>query len=680
MKIEKIIINNYRLLKDLTIDLEEDLSLVIGKNNCGKTSFLSLLEKFLISDSDNFSFDDFNLEYQQELKDDIIKETVPDSYNFKLQLRIYIHYNENDASLRNISSLMLNLNPSDNVVVIAFEYSAQYQDFLRLKEDFRIFEEDNKGKDILFFLKKNHKKYFQIYIKALEYNQEGNFVPIADKATVKRVINFQKIKAKRDVSNVEGTRRASEKTLSKMSSKYWEKISNNEEKDSTKELQNQLSETDLKLNDVYGKLFKNVVDKVKRFGGVKQDDSIIKIISTLEEKNILKENTSVMYEHSTHVLPEDYNGLGYLNLISMIFEIEVILNDFKKTQQKNDLPSDINLLFIEEPEAHTHPQMQYVFIKNIKKLLKEECSGKNGEPAINFQTIISTHSAHITAESDFNDIKYFYRDTPMSVLAKNIKSLEEEYEKDGQRKSFDFLKQYLTLNRSELFFADKAILIEGDTERILMPAIMKKIDLETANDESLPLLSQNISIIEVGNYSQVFERFLNFLGIKALIVTDLDPINGTNETKCRVVEGDGTSNSSLKFFFNGKTFEELKKLPFDEKSFSKNGTAAWTVDKNGKLCVVYQTEEEKNKYHAASFEDSFISLNLDFINSNNKKKEFRSLKSSVSLDQKDPYEIANDCIKKKTLFAADIIYFSDDKFKNWEIPGYIKEGLIWLRK
>lgn len=554
----------------------------------------------------------------------------------------------------------------------------QYQDFLRLKEDFRIFEEDNKGKDILFFLKKNHKKYFQIYIKALEYDQESNFVLIGDKATIKRVINFQKIKAKRDVSNVDGTRRASERTLSKMSSRYWEKISNNEEKDSTKELQKQLSETDLKLNDVYGKLFKNVVEKVKRFGGVKQDDSIIKIISTLEEKNILKENTSVMYEHSSHVLPEDYNGLGYLNLISMIFEIEVILNDFKKMQRKNDLPSDINLLFIEEPEAHTHPQMQYVFIKNIKKLLKEECSGKDGGPAINLQTIISTHSAHITAESDFDDIKYFYPDTPMSVQAKNLKGLEEEYEKDGQRKNFDFLKQYLTLNRSELFFADKAIFIEGDTERILMPAIMKKIDYETAEDEYMPLMSQNISIIEVGNYSQVFEKFLNFLGIKALIITDIDPVSGTNDAKCRVIEGDGTSNSSLKFFYNGKAFEELRKLPFDEKSFSNNGAAAWTIDKNGKLCVVYQTEEGKNKYHAASFEDSFISLNLDFIDNN--KKGFRSLKNIAALDTKDPYDIADNCIKKKTLFAADIIYFSDDKFKNWEIPGYIKEGLIWLRE
>lgn len=35
------------------------------------------------------------------------------------------------------------------------------------------------------------------------------------------------------------------------------------------------------------------------------------------------------------------------------------------------MPADINILFIEEPEAHTHPQLQYIFIKNIKELLRE---------------------------------------------------------------------------------------------------------------------------------------------------------------------------------------------------------------------------------------------------------------------------------------------------------------------
>jgi putative ATP-dependent endonuclease of OLD family len=62
------------------------------------------------------------------------------------------------------------------------------------------------------------------------------------------------------------------------------------------------------------------------------------------------------------------------------------------------------------------------------------------------------------------------------------------------KKNYKFLKQYLTLHRAELFFADKAIFVEGDTERILLPAMMKKIDQEKPDN---PLLSQNISIIEV---------------------------------------------------------------------------------------------------------------------------------------------------------------------------------------
>lgn len=69
MKIKKLQINNYRILKDFSFDLEDELSLVIGKNNCGKTSLLSALEKFIGSQSasNNFTFDDFNSDFQDSL-------------------------------------------------------------------------------------------------------------------------------------------------------------------------------------------------------------------------------------------------------------------------------------------------------------------------------------------------------------------------------------------------------------------------------------------------------------------------------------------------------------------------------------------------------------------------------------------------------------------------------------
>jgi predicted ATP-dependent endonuclease of OLD family len=219
------------------------------------------------------------------------------------------------------------------------------------------------------------------------------------------------------------------------------------------------------------------------------------------------------------------------------------------------------LFFIEEPEAHTHPQMQYVFINNIKSIL-ESGSQIEGGGAINLQSIISTHSSHIVSESDFDDIKYFYIAEDKYVKAKNLKSLEVEYKKDGDEgvQRFKFLKQYLTLHRSELFFADKAIFIEGETERILLPSIMKKIDLEGYNENSsLPLRSQNISIIEVGNYSHIFDRFIDFIGVKSLIITDIDPAkpdtkketksNVSKDTsplkKCKSKDATTTTNASL---------------------------------------------------------------------------------------------------------------------------------------
>lgn len=56
MKISKMVINNFRLLKSTEIDLEKELSLIIGKNNCGKTSVLAVLAKFLGEQSTTNNF------------------------------------------------------------------------------------------------------------------------------------------------------------------------------------------------------------------------------------------------------------------------------------------------------------------------------------------------------------------------------------------------------------------------------------------------------------------------------------------------------------------------------------------------------------------------------------------------------------------------------------------------
>jgi predicted ATP-dependent endonuclease of OLD family len=695
MKIKKIFVKNFRLLRNFNIDLEDELSLVIGKNNCGKTSLLSVLDKFLNKGNHLFSYHDFSMDLKKELasclKSDISEEYVPLGISMSLLIEYY-----NSDNLSNISRLMMDLNPENNKVLLNFEYIITREKIIELKKaiaDFEIKESKRKEpRDTEFFLSTSFSEYFGLFRKTVDLDNEEKYIDL-DKENIqlRNIIAFEYISANRDVSNKEP-----DKSLSGLSYKIYEKIEyDDQHQDEIEGFKDTLFDTDSTLGDIYNKLFEKTVEKVKKFGGIKPDETTIKITSTLQHKDILKGNTTVVYDHDGIDLPESYNGLGYMNLISMIFEIEILVNKFKRSKLEN--PADINLLFIEEPEAHTHPQMQYVFIKNIKSLLTDSITREDGENR-ELQYIISTHSSHIVAESNFNDIKYIKR-SGNTAEAKNLKSLEQEYNADQEVDNFKFLKQYLTLHRAELFFADKAIFIEGDTERILLPSMMKKIDQKYPVN---PMLSQNISIVEVGNYSHIFEKFINFFGIKSLIITDIDaamtkekhdelkqkktaikqkvPVNDPN--------AEITTNASLKFFYNLSKLTDFKSRTMNDLKLIKV-SGEWVQNNNGFLCCVYQKKEKNSEgveYHATSFEDSFFHLNRQFIIENN--SFFKSLKN-VSLFEDSsvgPYELAARCVDKKPPLAIEILISSktnedtDEEFINWQIPYYIKEGLLWLKE
>lgn len=729
MKIKSIHIKNYRLLKDFKLDLEAELSLVLGKNNTGKTSILSVLEKFINSDKSKFTSDDFNLVFKNELKELIENpiEKTEDEFkklgeNIGIKLRIVIEYYEND-DLSNISNVMMNLDPSNNFIVLGFDFVIncdRYKKFRKDYSEFRIKEKSKfeKGKiesneytveiistyterDFNYFFKQNFTEYFKLFKSPLEWDNVNNCIiesTVIGNENFKDIINFKTIRAKRDVTNTEA-----DKALSKQTSKIYQKEETSEEqKEKIEKFTDELSNTDNTLTEIYADIFKGVIEDIKSFGGLKKDETQIQIISTLQQRELLEGNTTVMYTHENNdKLPEHHNGLGYMNLISLIFEIKIQVEEFKKGLLER--PSDINLLFIEEPEAHTHPQMQYVFIKNIKDLLKDGIKKKlkndeGREIIINreLQYIVSTHSSHIVAESKFDDIKYLKKVNKNQVISKNLKDLEKEYFENGEEQNYRFLKQYLTLNRAELFFTDKAIFIEGDTERILLPAMMKKIDSEFQENK---LLSQNISIVEVGNYANIFERFINFIEIKTLIITDLDSVkydfiknkDGSNKTfsngknrkaflTCKVNDGEKSSSPTINFFFDNTNFNEIKSKILDEKRFCKENSK-WEVSKNGFLQIVYQTNF--NSYHARTFEDSFFAIpdNIEFIRSNRSK--FRGLKNIRYFydNSFDAFDLALNCIDSKGTFAVDILLLSShNEYKNWQIPAYIKEGLLWLKQ
>ncbi len=684
MKIKSAEIKNYRMLKCLNIDFEDTLSLIIGKNNSGKTSFLSLFQIFLSNGKLNFSFEDFSIETQSSILDLKDSDKSVDDYEpIAISLKLYISYTDLD-DIGSASKLLLDLDDTMRRLIVLFEYSLTYEKYKKLISDFT--EQKSKGLTQTFaqFISKYINRYFSISIKALEFGNEKNEKPVSPDE-IKSIISLQIIGAKRDVDNEQGH----SKSLSTLASKYYNSCVDSETEFPS--LQKQLYETDENLSKIYKDLFQPIIQEITNMS-YNPKEAELTIISTLSEKKIFQDNTTVKYKHDDTLLPEGYNGLGYLNLFSMVFNIRIKLDLLSKKNRVDEEPTPINLLFIEEPEAHTHPQMQYIFITNIKEILRiqQEQSAKE----FSLQTIISTHSSHIVSQCDFEDIKYFYRESSTSVKSRSLKKLydkmvtqgltEEGKEKQAEKeRAFRFVKQYVTLNRAELFFADKAILIEGDTERMLISAMMKKYDdsmVVAGTPNYTPLLSQNISVIEVGAYAYTFALFLGFIGIQTLILTDLDCAKSggnSNLVKCKFEEGTSTTNSSIKNFTKLAVLADIIELAKKPITYTFDSeTNLWIAEENGMLRLIFQYEEQG--YQPRSFEDAFLNINHKFVTDN--RSEFTSLKNRSSLSDTtlDYYDIAEKCINSKTGFALDILLLGGENNEKWVTPIYIEEGFKWL--
>lgn len=315
MRVTKIKIQNFRLLKDISVDLEKNLSVIIGKNNTGKTSFLLCLEKFIGSAAtrNTFTFEDINSEIKDHLLK-IVEGNEPNNNSIAISLKIFIEYDEKDDLKHIGDKVIMDLDPNNRIVVLAFEYKATTDDIHKLIEDFNKIKvkktaEKKPQKSLFEYLKEQHSKYFSISRRSLCFDletqaeDEKDFVDLdIENINISKIINFKWISARRNVSNKD-----TDNSLSQLSAKIYKKLeASNPNESVVEEFKDTLTNTDAKLNIVYEKIFEGVINDVKKFGGMSQNDSVIKIVSSLQHRDLLEENTTVMYGLGTneHDLPE----------------------------------------------------------------------------------------------------------------------------------------------------------------------------------------------------------------------------------------------------------------------------------------------------------------------------------------------------------------------------------------
>lgn len=178
-------------------------------------------------------------------------------------------------------------------------------------------------------------------------------------------------------------------------------------------------------------------------------------------------------------------GQGFQNAVFM-----AILEAYEKRKKRGAI------FLIEEPELSLHPQSQRALYSTLKAISQDN------------QVIYTTHSPHFVGIPDFENVRLVQRrGGQTSVRASTLSRTDALDEK---------LRKEVDPERSELFFARRLLIVEGDTEKLAFPeyAARLSIDLDRAG----------ATIVEAGgkrNLLPLAEVAVSF-GIPTGIVYDRD--------------------------------------------------------------------------------------------------------------------------------------------------------------
>lgn len=748
MRIQFVEVQNFRKLRSIRIDLSEKTTLLVGANNSGKTSAMVALGHFLV-DHSRFTTNDFTLsnwvtlnkaaaDWEAEASKAVapplsVLDAVLPALDVWLEVAAHeVHYVKALLPTLDWSAGRLGVRLRFEPKTIADLHKEYLTAITLAKDTKRAATAAGKGgkeydvnlwpADMCSFLGRRLRAMFTVRAYLLDpakceapKNGLARPQPLPDHSEpiegnpLVGLIRIDEIAAQRGFADthknradVEGEETQSYRGQSKLSEQlrgYYSKHLNPTECPEPSDLE-ALQAIETAQQAFNGRLrdgFSPALEELASLNYPGITDPKLTLTTQLRPIDGLNHSAAVQYEvvgpggendAASLILPEDYNGLGYQNLISMVFKLMAFRDDWMRVGKASKIrldegeepsfPPPLHLVLIEEPEAHLHCQVQQVFVKQAYDVLRNHPELRD-KPALQTQLIVSTHSSHIAHECSFSSLRYFRRLPPAgqgNVPTSAVINLSEVFGPDDATDKF--VTRYLRTTHCDLFFADAAILIEGAAERMLVPYFIQT---------RFPVLNRcHVTLLEIGgSHAHRLRPLIEHLGLTTLVITDLDSRELAGRHPAAPPQrgaGQITGNVSLKTWHpTTEGLDALLDLAEDKKTKEYPEIPLFAVR------VAYQApitvkmgDNDAEEALATTFEDSLVFENLDLFS-----------KPGLGDIAADFTEKIAGCINPaalshamfnilktsdKAAFALELLSLQNlDELKT---PKYIENGLKWL--
>ena len=574
MYIKSIEIRNFRNFSDFKIDFTDGFQTIIGENNIGKSNLYWAIRLVL----------DRNLSYNsRNLEDKDFNNFIDLDVDSFVSISI-VFYGENLSSLPNLHAIKT----SDQTVRISYLYA-------------------HKSK-----LVATDETFERIDIKDFQWRLfgGGNTFEIENIETLNQ-ISFRDIEGI-NLFYISGFRNINSDLFGSSKSLLSQYCKSRGESETESERVNTIfSETSDALNklDFVPNISKTVKNKNEEIAG-KHFTFPVSLGFLANNKNDVWSQLNIFFNpRKGKDIPLHVLGLGQKNLLYLSLFLSRLINE----QDENE----INILLIEEPEAHLHPQLQKILFSNLSGML-------------NTQVFMSSHSTHIASDCDYKNLHILFKNNDRIVKSFSP-FIEKKEDKKEQREQL-LLKRYLDATRSELFFSSSVILVEGVAEQFIIPVIAKQL-------YDINLTEHNISVIPI--HSRFFDPFLKLFQDGKLEITAYAIIDGDSKEH----ENDDSTTA----------VKNAKSLEVKERVLVFEGNDTLEVD-------LFPDRTKNNIYLKSCFENM------------GHKTSFKNLMVGTENWSIELLKRVDGTIKKGR-FAQELAINIDS---NFIVPAYIKDALEFV--